>query len=339
MTKEIEILTSSSKPRMRVINLYKLFKDHLNRKFSLGELAVNIGCSKSRILDMIGTIKAQFDGEYGFKLICIREDDGKNYYQVKTTREQIKITMDSESIQHLCLIRDMVRNLLPENMRQAATKSIKAVKTLVPPERLKEITFETFAEVKGSGQIDYDPFQHRIGILQKAIKEKKICEIKYQEDSKKWSGKRKNFIVAPLRFMLYRESLFLRCRVYVRNKISTNKLNLAIQRIDKIKITDEVFNLEEKKEEHSYYGMDFHEPIKVRLALAPQVATYFEDRSWSSFEKKRKKDGRLLLTFYTTNLVEVRYLVLSFLRYVEVLEPVKLRTDIKSIVKGFLRRN
>jgi predicted DNA-binding transcriptional regulator YafY len=222
-----------------------------------------------------------------------------------------------------------VRHLLPEPLQEELRNTIGATTVLLPDSESSEMALSSFADVKGRGTIDYTPFQGILDTIQTAMREQRLCRIKYR-DSK---GQTKEFIIAPHRIMAFRESLYILCYEHEEDGTQSRdtRLNLAVHRFAKCKMTHKTFEPIDDEQESKYFGFEFDEPFQVRVAFSSAVATYVSERTWSNDQRIRhKKDGSMTLTFTTTSKREVISWVLSFGSEAELLEPKELRNEIQN---------
>ncbi|MCD6288484.1 MAG: WYL domain-containing transcriptional regulator [Candidatus Hydrogenedentes bacterium] len=310
-------------PGLRLVNLYILLVAN-NKAYTLSRLADIFGCSKQTVLRNI----EQLELVRGVELDSWIKD-GKRWYQVKPPERRPNIALTSEAIQHLVLCRDIVRHLLPEQLQKEIRETIGATAVLLPEQERDDAPLDSFAEVKGRGTIDYTPFQNILDEIQTAMREQRLCKIKYR-DSK---GQTKEFIIAPHRIMAFRESLYILCYKHDEDGTQTRdtRLNLAVHRFVKCKMIKTTFDPIDDEQESKYFGFEFGEPFQVRVAFSPAVATYVSERTWSKDQRIRhRKDGSITLTFTTTSEPEVISWILSFGPEAELLEPKELRNGIKN---------
>jgi len=309
-------------PGLRLLNLYTLLVTN-NRAYTLSRLAELFRCSRQTILRNV----EQLELIQGLELETWIEN-GKRWYQVKPQETSPNITLTSEAIQHLVLCRDIVRHLLPEPLQEELRNTIGATTVLLSDSENSETALSSFADVKGRGTIDYTPFQGILDTIQTATREHRLCKVKYRDAR----ANVKEFIMAPLKIMAFRESLYVLCYEYKEDgtRAHDNRLSLAVHRFVKIRLLKRGFEPITGEEQPDFFGFDFDEPFQVRVAFSPEVATHVSERTWSKDQKIRhRKDGSITLTFTTTSWPEVISWVLSFGPEAELLEPKNLRSEIK----------
>ncbi len=318
-------------PGLRLLNLYTLLVTN-NRAYTLSRLAEVFRCSRQTILRNA----EQLELIQGLELETWIEN-GKRWYQVKPQETSPNITLTSEAIQHLVLCRDIVRHLLPEPLQEELRNTIGATTVLLPDSESSETALSSFADVKGRGTIDYTPFQHILDTIQTGMREHRLCKVKYRDAR----AKVKEFIMAPLKIMAFRESLYVLCYEYKEDgaRAHDNRLSLAVHRFVKIRLLKKSFEPLAEEEDSEFFGFDFDKPFQVRVAFSSAVATYVSERTWSKDQRIRhRKDGSMTLAFTTTSRPEVISWVLSFGPEAELLEPRELREDIQDTLQRSAKR-
>jgi len=310
-------------PGIRLLNFYTLLCAS-NRKYSLTRLAQIFRCSRQAILRMVEQIERVRDVELNSWL-----EEGERYYQVKT-RPATVVALDPQAIQQLVLVRDLVKNLLPRSIAEELSQVVGAATVLSPTD---PDVVAAVAEAKTRGSINYAPFQKALETLQIAMRQHRVCRLQYRP---RLNAPCKALKIAPLRLMLYRDALYVRCYACDThgNRTFEKLLNLAVHRMSKLVATETSFDLDADDSANDNFGLDFSPPLKVRVAFAPDASTYVAERTWSRNQHiRRQRDGGIILTFTTTSRPETVSWILGFGPNAKVLEPEDLKQEVVQAMK------
>lgn len=313
-------------PGLRLVQLYMLLNS-TGRAFTLSRLAGIFHCSRQTILRLMDQL-SRVQGVDLETWIQNRE----RYYRAKQQHPETSapaLAFTAESLRHLALCRDIVRHLLPENAKDELQQLSDTADRL----RLEDSDTTGFlADSLVKGWIDYSPFQGILEDIQAAMRERRLCRIDYQSRS---SGESRRYTVAPLRLVVYREAIYLRCRVCSPKYTGRDRFRtLAIHRFSRLHVTGDMFADKPKDDSEPYFGFDFHEPIRIRAAFRGPAATYVAERIWSADQNiKRRRDKSIELTFTTTSTPEVIAWILSFGPDAELLEPAEIRDQVKAALR------
>lgn len=319
-------------PGMRLLQLYMLLGAS-NRRYSLGQLAGIFRCSRQSILRMM----EQLERVPGMPIRSWIENKTR-YYQIKPGRKSPDIALSIESLQHLVLCRDIVRNLLPKPIQEEIKRTIGAASVLLGGSKDDPGLSGSFAEARGKGTIDYTPHQKTLETIQRAMRERRICRIKY---AAQLGGPVKVFSMAPIRLVAFREALYVRGHLLDPRGRATHKkpATLAIHRIHGTELmTPWERPLPECDDDH-FFGFAFHAPLSVRIKFSPEAATYVSERTWSAEQQiQTRKDGSIVLRLSTTSRPELLSWVMSFGKEAELLSPAFLRRELSNMLSDTLQR-
>jgi len=260
----------------------------------------------------------------------------ERYYQAKHEELAEHVSLSIEALQQLLLCRDIVRHLLPKPIHDEIRETMDVAAELLDGTKKSAYALGSFATARGRGTIDYTPHQRTIEKLQAAMRENRICTIKYRP---RLNEPAKALVVAPVRLMAYREAFYARCYAHNEQGHRTfgKVLNLAVHRIAGMQVTSQTFAVPDANEDKGTFGLEFSQPFKVRVAFSPSVATYIAERTWSRDQRIRKKrDGGLLLTFTSTSRPETVAWLLGFGANVRVLEPEDVRKEVVGALEAAL---
>lgn len=320
-------------PAQKLLGLYGLLL-FTGRAYSLPRLATLFRCSKQTVLRMM----EQIELTHRIRIETWSEGHRK-WYQVKTPAQKPNVTLDVEAIQHLMLCRDIVWHLLPKALRDEVSQTIAHATVLLPKYDDRASALTQFAQAQPKGLIDYSKSQTILDTLFHAMREHRICEITYQSNT---ASAPKTFAVAPVRFIAFRDGLYLKGRLEKALPDPKGYYDplLAIQRLVSVKETRRTFKPFADPEEAptNTFGLMPGPKFQVQVKVGPSAAAYVRERLWSGDQKiEYHADGGLTLVFTATSKPEVVSWVLSFGGEAELLEPAGLRNEIRSRLQKMLK--
>ena len=168
--------------------------------------------------------------------------------------------------------------------------------------------------------------------IAKAIKTKHSIEIKYYSISKEETTKRK---LDPYHLRHTMGTWYMIALCHLRNDIRT----FAVSNIKEIKILDEKYVVPkgfsiEKFLADSWRIFEGGPITKVAVKFDPSVARWVSERKWHNSQKTvENKDGSVTLTFKVVGTGEIKPWIMSFGSKVRVLEPKKLKDEIREEAK------
>ncbi len=310
---------------LRLVQLYVLLSSS-EHSYTLTRLSQIFRCSRQSILRMVEQLELMPDIE-----LQSYKQGGERHYRVVTALTPADIEIDFELLRQLMLCRDIVSHLLPEPIHEEIGRALDSIAGKSDKE--KRVPLDSHSQAFWKGRIDYNPHQATIQQLFTAIEKGRLCDIEYQP---KINGSAKEFHVAPLRILAFREALYVRCVKCTRDGEVENPkpMTLAIHRIHKVKIRGAKVVCGGIEADTTHFGFWFNEPFKVRIRFTPEVATFVGERQWSDGQALTTlPDGGVELTFTSTSRPEVKSWVLSFADTAELIEPADLREEIAVTVK------
>ena len=107
----------------------------------------------------------------------------------------------------------------------------------------------------------------------------------------------------------------------------------AVDRIRRLEISDDRFEVPESFDFDSYIGSSFgviaDQAVRVRIRFEPRWATYVEERNWHESQVFKKGPGeKIELSMDVGSTPDLRSWILSFGSGAEVLEPEGLRAEV-----------
>lgn len=306
-------------PGMKVLAAYWLILFG-GRPYSLTELSNKLNCSKPTVLRVMDQISIS-----GYAPIIDEIDNtGRKWYKLARPAKRPNMCLSAGDIQNLLLCRDMVWHMLPENMRQSLRQSLQHVTMLLPDFEERGKLRNGVAKQKVKGVIDYSQKGEVMDCLLNSMQDHRVCKITYTATD----GKTRVHKIAPQLLVTSGESLYIQGRLLRNKKDYPN--TLALHRIDKAELTDELYKGKETLEPRHYFGIIEEEPFKVQVAFKPPAVKYVSERNWSHDQRlEYQPEGGVILEFTSTSEEEVISLVLSFGTNAILLGPEDLVEEIK----------
>lgn len=178
---------------------------------------------------------------------------------------------------------------------------------------------------------DYTGKEEIIDTLTDAVLQQKTCLIEYNSFS---AGETKTYHIDPLKLFEWNGGLYLWIRIPEYGDIRT----LAIERINKISLTEKVFsypddfNPDELMDEA--FGIIGDDPVVVKIHFCAEQAPYIQERQWCKKQDiMNLEDGSIILSMHTSGWFEVKKWILSFGADAEILEPADKRKEVKEAIK------
>jgi predicted DNA-binding transcriptional regulator YafY len=316
----------------KLLGLYILLLFN-QRPYSLKHLAELFTCSKQTILRMVEQIEMRQEVRLESWV-----KDRQRYFQIMPPKGRPNICLSPDDIRQLILCRDMVRHLLPKELREQLQTTIGAAAMLLRDGKPSAREMQSFAESMGRGLIDYSGHRDTINTINKAMMDSRVLTVEYRS---RLSNPVKTYTVAPLRLLAYHEALYLRCWPLTDTRLTPKEkcINLAIQRIVSVRMRKETHDISlEPEEAATHFGFVFNDPFRVKMEFSPAVATYISERTWSSDQKaKLRKDGSLLLEFTTVSRPELIAWALSFGAEARIIEPANIRNEVRKLAQATAR--
>lgn len=178
------------------------------------------------------------------------------------------------------------------------------------------------------GQVRLEGRDELLPQLMRAVLEKRECTVHYKGRGQE---KAKKMTIHPYALLFHTGSVY----TVVNVPPHTNYIYLALQRIQKLNVSDTIFersndfNLKAFLKDH--FGIWREDPVDIVLRFDKTVATTIEERLWHPTQKiKQLKDGDIELRMKVGPSEELIAWILRWGYFCEVREPATLRTEIVS---------
>ena len=206
------------------------------------------------------------------------------------------------------------------------------------PDRMAEQVdkVKTLFVVTNSFSKDYSDKQEIIDSLTDAIFRQQTCQVQYHSFH---DDQTKSFRIDPLHFFEREGGLYL----FVRTSDYGHIRVLAVERIGAIEITAESFDPPQDFNPEilleGAFGIIYDDPVALKVHFSTETARYIRERRWAAEQTIHDQtDGSTVLEMKTSGWFEVKKWILSFGSQAEVLEPEKMRDEVRAELLEAARR-
>ena len=251
-------------------------------------------------------------------------------------RNFIPIPLETNEILALQMLKANLTIFKDTAIEKDAEKLTEKIEQIVPKEVFLEsenLPFSDIFENFSAAQFDYSAHNETITNLITAITEKRRCLVWYHSD------KKSTFYIEPEKLIAYNGGLY--AIVFLRRP--QDFIFLAIQRIEKLKILDDVFPddhpFDQKEFMKNRFGLFSGEPVEIKLKFDKQIAIHIEGKHWHpSQQMKRYKNGDLAMTLKTGITPELVSWILGWHKFVKIIKPQELIDEVLENLEKTLGR-
>ena len=241
-------------------------------------------------------------------------------------RNFIPIPLETNEILALQMLKANLTIFKDTAIEKDAEKLVEKIEQIVPSNVFLEsenLPFPDIFENFSAAQFDYSAHNETIANLIQAITERKRCLVWYHSD------KKSTFYIEPEKLIAYNGGLY--AIVFLRRP--EDFIFLAIQRIEKLKILDDVFPddhpFDQKEFMKNRFGLFSGEPVEIKLKFDKQIAIHIEGKHWHpSQQMKRYKNGDLAMTLKTGITPELVSWILGWHKFVKIIKPQELIDEV-----------
>ncbi|HXK58867.1 MAG TPA: WYL domain-containing transcriptional regulator [Acidobacteriota bacterium] len=306
------------------------------RRYSLGELAEKLNCSKQSVLRLIRDVGSSVG-------VPVEEETSgrQKYYRIRAERVSGALPMTDEEWRLLEMCGVFARHLLGSGLFAEAEQGLVKSRALVKGDG-SGAEWGQFAALR-TGTIDFTPHEKTIRTLIKGMEKKRVCRVTYRAVL---ADRPKPFYVKPLKLFAYADSVYLLARMAKkpgkRYRESDFDPILAVHRIRDIELTDTLFERPKAFDFEKSFGRTFGlikgQPFTVEVEFWDWAAEYVAERVWSTDQKiKQLATDRIRPTFSSAFEPEVLRFVLSFGDCAKVLAPDWLVNRVRETAKNLGR--
>ncbi|WP_085581018.1 helix-turn-helix transcriptional regulator [Thalassospira mesophila] len=311
-------LQQDSLPRDKILTLYqKLTLD--SRKHFQADLANELECSSQTVARLIDLVDRHLTKDVQIE----RGMDGRRrYYQLSCNSIKHGLGFSFEELHFLAICRDLATPFLSKDATDRIGKTLANIALGLGEDSPTSVPIRFHSK----GVIDYTPHLTTLSMLREAIKHKKICEIQYIATGRKIE---KSYRYAPGRILIMGGTIYVHgYQMEETSLLPGRPTTFSLHRITQITTAQEYFLFNADADEVRCFGLSWHEPLRMKIHIAPQAADYVRDRIWSDDQIiEDHPDGSLTLTFVTTSQKEVNAWVMSFGKLAHIVEPYLPRTN------------
>ena len=295
-----------SRPCDKLLSLYQRLTLDGRKHFQV-DVARDLGCSPQTVTRLIGVIETHLG-----KDVEIEEglEDRRRYYRLRSLTEEKALGFSFEELRYLAICRDLAAPFLPEGVASRINRSLTTLALQLGEGPALTVAGEQIG-FQSKGFIDYTPHFPTIATLRQAIEKRQICEVVYR------AGGRENdntYRYAPGRILAMSGTLYmLGYRLSERSLLPERPTTFSVHRIKQVVPTGEHFRFNAADGDARAFGLNWHEPRRIAVHIAPEAVDYVRDRVWSDDQTiEEHNDGSITLTVTTTGEKELKAWVWSF---------------------------
>jgi len=287
------------------------------------ELAQRISCSKRQVQRDLNILQ-----KIGFPLSFEQRDFGKRYWRLaQNFLQSNEICLSVTELLSLYLGKQLLAPLSGTYMADSFGSLIGKIKTLLPAKALNY--FEELGDtlvVKSTIFKDYSKHDKKIQLLNQAIIEGKVLDLRYNSQTK---GSIYQTLYHPYGLIFFNSSLYCIGYMSEYKEIRT----LKIDRIADVKLTSRNFEKPSTFSLKSYAQAGFGiissgKPRTIKIRFTGWAATMVREQKYHLSQQPLKDTpGEVTVQFTVTDSAELKRWVLSFGKYAIVLQP-------KSLIKS-----
>ncbi len=307
--------------------LIRLFAELLftGRKRSLTELSKMLDCSKQTVARLVDDITVLYS------VSILQEKLGRqNFFWIERPEKMPLLPLSGPEIAALEMSRAFSRNLLGQENYETAMTGLQKSIGMLPPEKIRSCGDELGS--LASGHIDYSPFREMLDSLIKAVSEKRVCTIRYQN---LMADAEKDFCIMPIKIFAHKDTIYIHSRRCTEKglpkKDDAYAPLLALHRFRDIRVLEATFSVPNDFDFETTFAASFgvikEKTFRAAVEFTGWSARYVAERIWSPDQKiVRKRDGEgIRLEFSASSESEVMAWVLSFGEEAQLVKPVRLR--------------
>ena len=319
---------------MRGKNLIKLLKalELLSKPegTTIEEMAAQLGIDRRSVYRLINVVEELGFPLYDDKIPLEKEKRWKleeSYLKKLPNMKVPDVNLTLLEIISLYLLRSEASLLKGTELEKHTRSAFGKFSMFLPKDAFSKLNKIKALFVSASKFVkDYSGKEEIIGQLMDAMLKNETCYLTYHSF---YDDKIKNFKVDPLHFFENDSGLYLLVNTTTFGDIRT----LAVERIEKIKETGELFEYPDKFDPEelleSAFDIVYGDPVKVKIWFSSEQARYIKERKWSkSQEIMDQEDGSIILSMETSGWWDVKRWVLSYGKGAKVLEPEAFRMEI-----------
>ena len=281
-----------SLPRDKLLVLYQRLTLDGRRHF-LGDIARDLECSPQTVTRLVGTIERHL-GKDAF--IESGLDGRRRYFRFCSKSQGKGLGFSFEELHFLATCRDLAAPFLPEGI---ATRIDRTLTNLALS--LGELSPSGLpVGFRSKGFIDYGPHMATIATLRQAIDKRQICRVNYKAAGREQTS---SYRYAPGTLLVMGGTLYVQgWRLAEGSLLQDRPTTFSLHRICGIEPTGEYFRFNAVESDDRSFGLNWHEPLRMRVHIAQLAADYVRVRIWSDDQIiDDHPDGSITLCITTTS--------------------------------------
>jgi predicted DNA-binding transcriptional regulator YafY len=298
---------------------------------ALNDLADELGCVRRTVYRDLDALMFA-----GFPVVSEKRD-GRVYYRFLDTFRLSDVPFSTDEILALAFSEDLLRTLEGTVFHDSIQSALQKIRAGLGPELSKYLAqfADSFRVLPGPHK-KYADFRDTIQTLNHAVLAHNTVHMRYRTAR---TGTVSSRNLDPYRVWYRSGGLYVVGTDHQSDEIRT----FAVDRIRKIELTDQEFEIPESFDFDTYMGSSFgviaDQAVRVRIRFEHRWATYVQERSWHDSQQFQKRSGKKVdLVMDVANTPDLRTWILSFGSGAEVLEPDGLRSEVARELEGALGR-
>lgn len=291
---------------------------------TVAELASRLGCVERTVWRDLQVLEAS-----GIPLTNERDGRQTRWFILDGHTRSLGIPFTHDELLALHFGRHLLRPLEGTVFQEALRSALEKIEAGVSPGALQFLRqLDQGISARTPGFKDYSRFREAIEILREAIERRRIVEIEYHSFGRDDLTTRR---VNPYHLWYQFGGLYLAAYCHTRQAV----LTFAVERIRRIAPCRETFSLPADFDLEGYlagsFGLFRGKPVRVRLRFSREVARYVAECQWHPTQRLEPLlTGELEVTLHVAPEMDFKRWVLSYGKDVEVLEPKRLREEMRA---------
>jgi predicted DNA-binding transcriptional regulator YafY len=305
---------------------WKIFQKLVTSRYgkSVSDLAKDLDCHQRTVYRDLDALEAA-----GFPIYTETVNGRNLWFLLDSARNPMAVPFSLPELMALYFGSDVLKVLKGTVFYDALESVLKKVKSSIPPESEKYLSqVESLLHTRPGPYKDYSQFKKTIEQINDAVFSGRLIEIVYYTMSRKKSHQRK---VAPYRMWFHNGGFYLIGHCKWRDGIRI----FAVERIKKIRLTDEKFEVPEEFDVDAFmrssFGVYHGKPEKVKVLFSADIAEYIKEKIWHQSQKLHDTpDGSVLFEANVACTKEIKAWIMRWGAKAIVLEPEELRDEIRN---------
>jgi len=293
------------------------------RGMTMDELAAECGVDRRTIRRDLNAVE-----EAGYTLTAEWQLGKKVYSFLTKSRNIPPITFTLNQLMSLFLLRSLGVHLAGTPFQAEIDDLFRAITSVLPDRYVAHL--ERIARVSLPilhGARDYSAASGHFEGLQRALLHQYRLRLTY---AKKGLTEIEEYEVDPYTLVFHKGGIYLLGYAHNRNGMRL----FALERVRGVNVTRQQFEIptdfEPELHFRSAFGLVNDTPMKVRVRFSSGIAFTVRERVWRPGQKvETDNEGRVIIEFEAAGEMELVSWILSYGMHAEVLEPIRLRQEVK----------